>query len=154
MFTYLFSIKISLLFHLLFLNVTCSCPYSYNIMLITTYMCRPNTQCITLIVQSYIKIGKSRVEKYRNPHGYLFTSIYALHPAKLSCRFRCSPTPSPSLTKKIGTKTRFFFGHEKSLFFSQFIKTSCWKLQGMLLILCIFQVNFFSVKRRQNETSP
>jgi hypothetical protein len=39
-------------------------------------------------------------------------------------------------------------------FCSQFIKTSRWKLQGTLLILCIFQINFFSVKRRQNETSP
>jgi hypothetical protein len=30
---YLFSIKISLLFHLFFLTLTCSCPYSYNFML-------------------------------------------------------------------------------------------------------------------------
>jgi len=33
--------KISLLFHLFILNLTCSCPYSYNLMLTTTYACRP-----------------------------------------------------------------------------------------------------------------
>ena len=33
--------KISLLFHLFFLILTCSCHYSYNLMLTTTCMCRP-----------------------------------------------------------------------------------------------------------------
>jgi hypothetical protein len=32
---------ISLLFHLFFLILTCSCPYSYNLMLTVPYMCRP-----------------------------------------------------------------------------------------------------------------
>ena len=32
---------ISLLFHLFSLISACSCPYSYNLMLTTTYMCRP-----------------------------------------------------------------------------------------------------------------
>ena len=33
LFTYLFSIKISLLFHLFFKYLTCLCPHSYNIQL-------------------------------------------------------------------------------------------------------------------------
>jgi hypothetical protein len=32
---------ISLLFHLFFLIATCSCSYSYSLMLTATYMCRP-----------------------------------------------------------------------------------------------------------------
>jgi hypothetical protein len=31
----------SLLFHFFFLIITCSCPYSCNVMLTATYMCRP-----------------------------------------------------------------------------------------------------------------
>jgi len=38
LFTYLFSLTRSLLCHLFFLNVTCSCPYSYNLILTSTYM--------------------------------------------------------------------------------------------------------------------
>ena len=34
--------KISLLFHLFFRYLTCLCPYSNNLMLRSTYMCRPN----------------------------------------------------------------------------------------------------------------
>ena len=34
--------KNSLLFHLFFLNLTCSCPYSYNFMLTATYKCQQN----------------------------------------------------------------------------------------------------------------
>ena len=41
LFTQLFSIKNSLLFHFFFLNLPCSCPYSYNLMLTTIYICRP-----------------------------------------------------------------------------------------------------------------
>ena len=43
LFTNLFSIKkiISLLFHLFFLILTCSCQYSYNLMLTSNCMCRP-----------------------------------------------------------------------------------------------------------------
>ena len=33
--------QISLLYHLFFLNLFYSCPYSYNLMLTTTYMCQP-----------------------------------------------------------------------------------------------------------------
>ena len=43
LFTNLFSIKflcISLLFHLFFLILTCSCQYSYNLMLTSNCMCR------------------------------------------------------------------------------------------------------------------
>ena len=39
--TQLFSIKNSLLFHFFFLNLPCSCPYSYSLMLTTTYVYRP-----------------------------------------------------------------------------------------------------------------
>ena len=39
--------QISLLFHLFLLILTCSCPYSYNLMLTATYMCRPaGTRCV------------------------------------------------------------------------------------------------------------
>ena len=41
--SYLFSINISLLFLLFFLNLTCLCPYSYNLILTATYMCRRDT---------------------------------------------------------------------------------------------------------------
>jgi hypothetical protein len=43
LFTYIAFIfnEISLLFHLFILNLTCSYPYSYNLMLTTTYVCRP-----------------------------------------------------------------------------------------------------------------
>ena len=30
-----------MLFHLSFLYLTCSCPYSYNLILTATYLCRP-----------------------------------------------------------------------------------------------------------------
>ena len=40
LFTSLFSIKISLIFHLFFLYLTCSCPYSCNLMLTATYLCK------------------------------------------------------------------------------------------------------------------
>ena len=35
------NVFISFLFHLFFLILTCSCPYSYNLMLTATSMCRP-----------------------------------------------------------------------------------------------------------------
>ena len=41
LFTNLFSIKFLLLFHLFFLILTCSCQYSYNLMLTSNCMCRP-----------------------------------------------------------------------------------------------------------------
>jgi hypothetical protein len=44
--------KISLLFHLFFLILTCTCPYSYNLVLTATYMCR-----------SYITLYVNRVDE-------------------------------------------------------------------------------------------
>jgi len=35
------NVFIPFLFHLFFLILTCSCPYSYNLMLTVTYMCWP-----------------------------------------------------------------------------------------------------------------
>jgi hypothetical protein len=39
--------KISLLIHLLFLDLTCLCLYSYNLMLTATFMCRRNSTIYT-----------------------------------------------------------------------------------------------------------
>ena len=60
---------ISLLFHLFFLILTCSCQYSYNLMLTSNCMCRP-----------YIDINK------RSWHGltthlfsnFLFTNLFSI----------------------------------------------------------------------------
>ena len=47
--------QISLLFHLFLLILTCSCPYSYNLMLTATYMCRPTgARCVRIFF--YYKI--------------------------------------------------------------------------------------------------
>jgi len=40
---------ISLLFHLFFPILTCSCPYSYNLMFTATYMCQPQA----LVARNY-----------------------------------------------------------------------------------------------------
>ena len=56
--------RISLLFHLFYLILTCSCPYSYNLMLTATYMCR------FYIYTNYPK-GK-KLRKFRNRTTALF----------------------------------------------------------------------------------
>jgi hypothetical protein len=43
--TYLFPIKISLLIHLIFLNLIFRCPYLYNLILTAIYWCQPNKGC-------------------------------------------------------------------------------------------------------------
>ena len=62
--------QISLLFHLFFLNLTCSCPYSYNLMLTTIYMCRS--------YKGYITLCHTAIENLSDPIGYLldFTNPY------------------------------------------------------------------------------
>jgi hypothetical protein len=42
-------------FHLFFLILTCTCPYSYNLVLTATLVCRPN---ITLIVNRVDEVVK------------------------------------------------------------------------------------------------
>ena len=68
LFTNLFSIKffISLLFHLFFLILTCSCQYSYNIMSTSNCMCRPYIDTNNTILQSFIKIGQAFLEELRS----------------------------------------------------------------------------------------
>jgi hypothetical protein len=59
--------RISLLFHLFYLILTCSCPYSYNLMLTPTYMCR------FYIYTNYPK-GK-KLRKFKNRTTALFGYI-------------------------------------------------------------------------------
>lgn len=61
--TYLFSTKIPLIFHLFFIYLTCSIPYSYNIILTATYWCRPNNEILlkTYITESHVRLWSSSV---------------------------------------------------------------------------------------------
>ena len=69
----------SLLFHLFFLNLTCLCPHSYNLMLTTTYVCRPYIRlqyCIIHVKKGGNSVSWAPVVKTT----YLLRSLNLEHP--------------------------------------------------------------------------
>jgi hypothetical protein len=64
--------QISLSFHLFSLNLTCSCPYSYNLMLTATYLCRhtdlEQDDCFPFILPSTEPFGIKVENRFNKNH--------------------------------------------------------------------------------------
>lgn len=87
----------------------------------------------------------------------ILCSLLSINPPsdKISKRFSCSPTPSPSLTNKIEQKPDSFLGIKNHCFFHNLSKLLAENFRARYWFFASFRsIHFFSVKRRQNETSP
>ena len=79
LFTNSFSIKIPLLFPLFFLILTCSCQYSYNLMLTTTCMCQPYIDTVPVILASWASTNYCQIACHARMTRNIWTNFWISH---------------------------------------------------------------------------